>query len=234
MMKPAALMLMMALCATGPGAALAQGLTTDFSAYQGNANKPIDIEADLLEVDDRQKQATFRGNVVARQGDFSLRSRELVVSYSGRAATAVSQPAKAEAATAAADPQPEAPAAPAQAAEPGSRRGDAPADITRIEAKGGVIVSTRERQTATSEWADFDVKSQVITIGGNVVLSQGDNVLRGDRLVIDLQSGRSRFEVAGQEGESQQRIRGLFQPRARTKPTPDAATPTAPAATPAQ
>jgi lipopolysaccharide export system protein LptA len=198
----------------------AQGLTTDFSAYQGNADKPIDIEADLLEVDDRQKQATFRGNVLARQGDFSLRSRELIVSYSGRAAAAASQTARAETA----------PAATADAT-----RGDAPADITRIEAKGGVIVGTRDKQTATSEWADFDVKAQVITIGGNVVLSQGDNVLRGDRLVIDLKTGRSRFEVAAQDGTGQQRIRGLFQPRARTNPAdPNAAPSTAPASPPAQ
>jgi hypothetical protein len=48
-------------------------------------------------------------------------------------------------------------------------------------------------------------------VGGNVVLTQGRNVLKGDRLIIDLKTGESRFEnqdrtVAGG------RIRALFVP----------------------
>jgi lipopolysaccharide export system protein LptA len=83
--------------------------------------------------------------------------------------------------------------------------------ISRIEANGKVLVTTRDDQTATSEWANFDVEEQLVTIGGNVVLSQGENVLRGDRLVINLRTGTSRFEVEGESGG--QRVRGLFTPR---------------------
>lgn len=168
----------------------AQGLGTDFSAYKANADKPIDIEADLLEVDDQKKKATFKGNVLAKQGDFSLRTKELEVTYTGKQAIA------------------------ATGASTGKGK-DQPAEITRIQAKGKVLVNTRDKQTATSDWADFDVKKQVITIGGNVVLSQGDNVIRGDRLVIDLTTGKSRFEVESEKGK--QRIRGLFLPKQKKK-----------------
>jgi len=181
----------------GDMAALAQGIGTSFEGYKKSADKPIDIEADILEVDDKKKLAVFRGNVVARQGGFSLKAKELQVHYTGDAGSNLTP-------TSADDPGKPDAAASKQKGARGSR-------ITRIEAKGKVLVTTKEGQSATSEWARFHVVKQVVTIGGSVVLSQGENVLRGDRLVIDLKSGKSRFEVAGESGK--QRIRGLFQPK---------------------
>ncbi len=168
-------------------AALAQSIGSSFQGYQASTDEPIDIEADLLEVDDKSKRAVFKGDVVARQGGFSLKARELSVHYTGQPGGDV-----------------------AQANAQGDGDNDN-ASITRIEAKGKVLVSTKDDQTATSEWANFNVEKQVVTIGGSVVLSQGDNVLRGDRLVIDLKNGKSRFEVKDEPGK--QRIRGLFQPK---------------------
>ena len=97
-------------------------------------------------------------------------------------------------------------------------------EITDIRATGPVIITTDQEQTATSDWAHFDVKSQKVTIGGNVVLSQGENVIRGDRLVIDLTTGRSRFENEGERGQ-RKRVRGLFKP----KKSDDEETPAPPA-----
>ena len=51
----------------------------------------------------------------------------------------------------------------------------------------------------------------MVTVGGNVVLMQGKNVLKGDRLVIDLKTGESRFENKGNT-ETGGRIRALFMP----------------------
>lgn len=170
--------------------AAAQGIGSSFQNYQANTDEPINIEADALEVDDKKKVATFKGNVVARQGGFSLKAKELAVHYTG------------------------APGGEVASANTGETKTDAGGDnasIKRIEATGKVLVTTKDDQTATSEWANFEVAKQLVTIGGNVVLSQGENVLRGDRLVIDLTTGKSRFDVAGESGK--QRIRGLFQPK---------------------
>jgi lipopolysaccharide export system protein LptA len=52
-------------------------------------------------------------------------------------------------------------------------------------------------------------------VGGNVVLTQGQNVLKGDRLVIDLKTGESRFENPGTTTAGG-RIRALFVPSAKT------------------
>jgi lipopolysaccharide export system protein LptA len=48
-------------------------------------------------------------------------------------------------------------------------------------------------------------------VGGNVVLTQGRNVLKGDRLIIDLKTGESRFENQDQTVAGG-RIRALFVP----------------------
>ena len=89
--------------------------------------------------------------------------------------------------------------------------------ITKIRADGKVLITTEKNQTATSDWAIFDVKTQLVTIGGNVVLSQGENVIKGDRLVIDLKTGRSRFENEGQVAEKK-RVRGIFKPKQANEP----------------
>ena len=68
--------------------------------------------------------------------------------------------------------------------------------IKRLEARGGVVVSQKD-QTATGELGIFDMKSNTVTLTGNpVVMTQGQNVLRGGRLMVDLTSGVSRVEWA--------------------------------------
>jgi hypothetical protein len=48
-----------------------------------------------------------------------------------------------------------------------------------------------------------------------VVLTQGNNVLKGDRLIIDLTTGESRFENTGSAGTGK-RIRALFMPKGKS------------------
>ena len=53
------------------------------------------------------------------------------------------------------------------------------------------------------------MQTNTVTLTGNVVMTQGQNVLRGDRLVVDLTSGVSRVE-SGKNGQG--RVQGLFLP----------------------
>jgi lipopolysaccharide export system protein LptA len=57
----------------------------------------------------------------------------------------------------------------------------------------------------TGETAIFDTKANQVTMNGGVVLTQGQNVLRGDRLVVDMTTGVSRVE------SDTGRVQGLFQ-----------------------
>lgn len=192
-------------------AAQAQGAMSDnFKGLSGNSNEPIDIESDTLEVDDKKKTAIFKGNVKAKQGGMTLQSNELEVAYEGQGAGALASGAD--------DKKPEKQAEPVKAAEGDKTKpaesGKQKAQIKTIQARGKVLLSTDKDQSATSDWALFDIASQVITIGGNVVLSQGGNVIRGDKLIVDLKSGQSRFDtgsgVAGGGGGG--RVKGLFMP----------------------
>jgi lipopolysaccharide export system protein LptA len=58
---------------------------------------------------------------------------------------------------------------------------------------------TQKDQTVTGETAVFDTKTNLITMRGGVILTQCKNVLRGDRLFVDMTTGVSRVESDSQK-----------------------------------
>ena len=56
-----------------------------FGTFKTDPNAPMDVEADTLDVYDTEKQAVFRGNVKSQQGDFVVRTVEMVAFYTGQA-----------------------------------------------------------------------------------------------------------------------------------------------------
>jgi lipopolysaccharide export system protein LptA len=75
--------------------------------------------------------------------------------------------------------------------------------IRRLEARGNVVV-TQKDQIVTGETAVFETKTNLITMLGSVVLTQCKNVLRGDRLMVDMTTGVSRVE------SDSGKVQGLF------------------------
>jgi lipopolysaccharide export system protein LptA len=65
--------------------------------------------------------------------------------------------------------------------------------VSRIEAGPTVTVSSDD-QTATGSRAVLDMAQDLITMSGNVVLTQGPNVVRGERLVVNLRTKQGRME----------------------------------------
>lgn len=63
-------------------------------------------------------------------------------------------------------------------------------DVERLDATGGVVV-TSATETARGDIAIYDLTRRIITMLGDVTLVQRQNELRGGRLVIDLNTGRS-------------------------------------------
>jgi lipopolysaccharide export system protein LptA len=102
--------------------------------------------------------------VRAVQGDFIVRTSELRAYYTGAAGLA-------------------------EETTPGEKK--APAEITRIEARGKVIVTSKNGQNATGDWADYNVKDNQVVLGGDVILTQAKNVVRGSKLTIDMLTGES-------------------------------------------
>ncbi|MGA7805621.1 LptA/OstA family protein [Bradyrhizobium sp.] len=161
----------------------AQGVPNAMQGFSQNRDQPIQIEAASLEMRDKKKEATFSGDVKVVQGDTTMTSKTLVVFYESNSA---SPPAT----TSATNAKAAAKAAPLQSATPGP--GGA-SSIKRLEAHGSVVV-TQKDQVVTGETAIFDTKTNLITMTGGVVLTQCKNVLKGDRLFVDMTTGVSRVE----------------------------------------
>lgn len=161
------------------------GTPNALQGFSKNKGQPVSIEAERLEVRDKDKTATFAGKVQVVQGDTTLRCKTLTVFYD--------------------EPAGEAKAGSKPVAKIAS---SAEQKIKKLDAKGDVVV-TQNDQVATGDTASFDMDKNVVTMSGNVVLTQGPNVLRGNRLVVDLSNGYSRVESGnGKDG----RVQGLFVP----------------------
>jgi lipopolysaccharide export system protein LptA len=143
-------------------------------SFKTDPTAPVDVEADRLDVADARQLAVFKGDVRASQGKFTINSAELHAYYKGSAGladvTRSDGPAKGGAAQ--------------------------KTELTRIEAKKNVIVTSERGQTATGDWAEFDAKANKVLVGGDVVVTQGQNMVRGTRLVIDMTSGESKIDTA--------------------------------------
>jgi lipopolysaccharide export system protein LptA len=91
-------------------------------------------------------------------------------------------------------------------------------DVNRLDATGGVMIS-KDDLRATSSSAIYDLDSSLITLIGNVNLVQGNNRLTGERLVIDLDSGRSTINGGGAASTTTSggRVTGTFSVPQRKK-----------------
>jgi lipopolysaccharide export system protein LptA len=65
--------------------------------------------------------------------------------------------------------------------------------VSRIEAGPGVTVRSGDR-TASGDRAVLDMANDLVTLEGNVVLTQGSNVVRGDRVIVNLATKEGRVE----------------------------------------
>jgi len=184
-----------------------QGVPNAMQGFSQNRDQPIQIEAATLEMIDKKKEATFSGNVKVVQGDTTMTSKKLVVFYDSN------QPAGAPTSG---NPKSTAKSAPMQSATPGP---DGSSSIRRLEARGNVVV-TQKDQVVTGETAIFETRTNQISMVGGVILTQGKNVLRGDRLSVDMTTGVSRVE-------SDTRVQGLFQSSGQTGPGVPGASPAA-------
>jgi lipopolysaccharide export system protein LptA len=139
------------------------------AAFKSDANAPYDVVSDKLNVDDNAKNAIFTGNVSAVQGTMTMRSQELTAFYTGNAGMDAT-PGKDGAAS-------------------------APAALTHLTAKKKVVVTAKDGQQATGDWAEVDVKKNLTTMGGAVVLTQGKNIVHGNKLLIDMNTGEATIKT---------------------------------------
>jgi lipopolysaccharide export system protein LptA len=151
------------------------GVPNALQGFSQNKEQPVQIEAQQLDVRDKDKVAIFSGNVVVTQGDTIMKCKSLHVFYDqedGKGGASKSS---------------------MKAAKPGP---GGKQTIKRLEARGGVVVIQKD-QIATGETGIFEMKTNTITLVGGkegVAINQGSNILRGDRLIVDLTTSYARVE----------------------------------------
>jgi lipopolysaccharide export system protein LptA len=156
-----------AVCALDATAQKNPGPPNALQGFSQNRDEPVKIRAASLELREKDKMATFTGDVYVLQGDTEMRCKVLVVSYETETVMRTAN---------------------AAAPGPGGDR-----QVRLIEAKGDVVVVQKD-QNATGDAATFNMRENTVTLAGNVVVTRGSNVLRGHRLVVDLTSGVSKMD----------------------------------------
>jgi LPS export ABC transporter protein LptC/lipopolysaccharide transport protein LptA len=165
-----------------PAETEAKGGAAGLAQFKTSPGAPLDVEADSLDVDDNVRLAIFRGDVITKQGDVTMRSPQIRASYTGSARLAdmnagIDQP---------------------------SSGGGGSSQLERIEADGGVVVTTADGRKVTGTTARYEAKTNSVAVTGDVELSQQGTVVRGNRLVIDMASGKATIDTSAVKAVAKQ------------------------------
>ncbi len=160
---------------------------------------PVDVGADQLQQFQNEGRLLYTGNVDVVQGTARLRAPLMNVYTAKKAPGAAQAP---------------------QAGDMGS--------IERIEVEGPLYYVTPTQQVK-GDHGTYLAADDTITVTGNVTLLQGQDVLHGDKLVIEQKTGHSTL-TTNSPGKGPQRVRGVFFPKDKPAPGSPAAPTAAPAA----
>jgi len=153
-----------------------------------NSKAPVDITADGQEFTNSQCLSIWRGNVEALQDTSHMRT-DLLRAYFEKASPS---PGKG-------------------ASNPGSGGGSC-GDLTRIEAEGSVYYTTPQ-QRVRGDHAVYEATTSTLTITGGVVAAQGQNVMRGEKMVFNTDTGEGHMVGAQTGRNAPNRVRGVFYPK---------------------
>lgn len=149
----------------------------------GASKAPIAIDADKLQVFDKEQRAVYSGNVVVVQGETTMKAAHMTVFYERNN----------------------------QEAQATENVGGGPggAQLKRVEAKGDVVIVSKD-QVARGDTGTLDRENDRMILTGNVSLSQGDNITKGEKLFYNLSTGVATVDggrvrsllVPGSDGEA--------------------------------
>lgn len=92
-----------------------------------------------------------------------------------------------------------------------ARKGDGCGSTERLEAQGNVYYVTEDRAVRANN-ATYSSNSETITLSGGVIIVEGRNVARGDRLVVNVDTGAAQMTSNAKGRGNPDRVRGVFYP----------------------
>lgn len=166
---------------------------TESIAEKFDTSLPIEINADNLEIDQNKQTALFSGHVEAIQGEIIVRSDRMDVYYRTK-------------------PKNE------EATNVENTAGAGTQSVSKVKVNGNVRIVT-PHESARGKEGVYDVEKGVIELEGAVTLTQGENIIQGDKLVYNLKTGKSTVSSAMQKTgkdkgkkKSNNRVKSIFVP----------------------
>lgn len=83
--------------------------------------------------------------------------------------------------------------------------------VKHIEADGPVTLVSKD-QVGTGDHGTYDKADNKVYLTGNVTLTQGESIVKGDRLVYDVTSGVATVQGGAEQGG---RVRSTFTPKSQ-------------------
>jgi lipopolysaccharide export system protein LptA len=158
-----------------------------------NSKDPIRIDANKLEVFDKEQKAVYSGDVIAVRGTATTRSTVMTIFYDNKKAQEKKEGTAQPAAS--------------QAAQDGA--------LKRIEFTGPVSV-VNGTQTMTSDKMVYDAIGKIVTLTGKAVVADGPNVQRGELMTYNTETGIATIINPTPGG----RVQGVFTPGSQDEGKP--------------
>ncbi|MGL4635249.1 MAG: LptA/OstA family protein [Beijerinckiaceae bacterium] len=179
-------------------AARAGARSDPFGGFGGNSKDPIRIDANKLEVFDKEQKAIYSGDVIAVRGTTTTRASTMTIFYdnkkTGNAKLGAGAVRSANGGAA--------------AAQDGA--------LKRIEFKGPVSV-VNGTQTATANEMIYDALAKKVFLKGNAIVADGLNVQQGESMVYNTETSIATITSPVPGG----RVKGIFTPGSQDeKPAP--------------
>jgi lipopolysaccharide export system protein LptA len=157
-------------------------------AQSKNSKAPFDVSADQLETHGADCVAIYTGSAEALQDASRLRSDIMIAHLE------------------------------LTKGKPGAAAGSAAASngcgaMTTLEAKGNVYYLSGDGRRVHGDNGFYDAATTTITITGDVTAVDGQNVMRGTKMIYNTQTGEGHVEGGGKGPGAKNRPRGVFYPK---------------------
>lgn len=148
-----------------------------------SSKEPIEIVSDRMDAFNEKKLVIFSGNAVATQGDKEMKSDRLLLYYKKETG---------------------------KKDKIGAKEIEGTGDLEKIEAKGNVIVTQKER-IATGDEAVYLQDSGQIIMTGNATLRDGKNIIKGDKVIVFINEDRGVVE-----SDPKKRVKAIIYPQEKS------------------
>jgi lipopolysaccharide export system protein LptA len=152
-----------------------------------SAKDPLNIDAGKLDYFDKEQKLIYSGSVIVVNGPSTLKASKLTIYLENKGIGGNAPP---------------------------TGEGQATSDkVKHIDAEGPVTMVSKD-QVGTGDKGSYDRAENKVYLTGNVVLTQGESVTKGDRLIYDVTTGQAVVQAGG-SAQSSGRVHSIFTPKSQ-------------------